>query len=337
MNIEDKILGSLLTAAVGDAMGAITEHQSYRMLNNRYGFVEDILEPDERLIKVGHEKGRVTDDFSVGYYAIQEMIKEKSHITKDIAIKALLNWHSDIRYASQTGPTTRQKLEKLKNGEEEIENKEYFCQNSKVTNGAGMKAGVIGLFNPNNLDTTIDETITLCSITHDNTLSLSAACAISCAVSKALKDDCTIDEIIDAGIYGAKKGYQKSLGVYKDVAGCSIDKRIELAKEIAKKYNDNPIKAMEEIASTISCGLYAYESIPAVFGLIQAANGDPELAIYLAVNAGNDTDTVACMVGYIIGAYAGSGKFKDRYLNLINNANKIELEKTAIEIKGLIR
>lgn len=333
---QDKILGGLLGGAIGDSMGAVTEHTSRRILKERYGFLTEIIEPHERLREHGHVRGLVTDDFSVAYYSAQPMLRNKCHVTRELAIEGLLEWNNDPRYSNCAGPTTIVAINKLKGIEpapSKLDN--VLCINSRVTNGGGMKAGIIGLFNPNDLDRTVDETITLCSLTHDNTLALSAACAISAATSKAFAKNCSYLDLIEAGIYGASEGYKRALGRFRPVAGCNIAKKIALASEIGMAHQDDPKKAMEEIADIVGCGLYAYESIPAAFGYIAATKGNVMETIYLAVNAGDDTDTVACMAGFITGAFCSVKAIDDSYLELIDRVNGFDLRKTALEIDAL--
>ena len=50
------------------------------------------------------------------------------------------------------------------------------------------------------------------------------------------------------------------------------------------------------------------------------------------VNIGNDTDTVATMVGSIVGALHGIEALPSNYLSVINDANQFDLEKLAERI-----
>ncbi len=333
---QEKILGSLFGGAIGDAMGAVTEHHSRRILKERYGFLTEIIEPYPALYNHGHRRGYVTDDFSVALYSAIPMIKHHQHVTTELATEGLLAWNDDPRYSNCAGPTTLVTINRLRGIDPGPQKHDHvLCQNDRVTDGGGMKSGIIGLFNPNNLDQTIDETIVLAGLTHNNTLALSAACAISTAVSKAFAPNCSYLDLIEAGIYGAKEGYERSLGTMRPVAGCSISKRIALAAQIGLDHQDDPRQAMEEIADVIGGGLYAYESIPAAFGFIAATKGDVMNTIYLAVNAGDDTDTVACMAGFIAGAFCGAKAIPDDLKKLINEANGFHLEETALQIDEL--
>ena len=66
----------------------------------------------------------------------------------------------------------------------------------------------------------------------------------------------------------------------------------------------------------IGTGMQVNQSIPTVFAIIYATNGNLNDALYCAIHAGGDTDTIASMVGAILGGlgiykfvvdFAGSG------------------------------
>ena len=59
----------------------------------------------------------------------------------------------------------------------------------------------------------------------------------------------------------------------------------------------------EAFRRTIGCD--SRETVPAVFGLLRLAEGDPRRAIPFGANFGRDTDTIATMVGAICGALGG--------------------------------
>ena len=337
MTRQDKILGGLLGGAIGDAMGAVTEFMSLDMIKEVFGGnVTSFVDLPQHLANKGVVKGMVTDDFSVGYYSAIPLLKKKQRINDELAIEGLLLWNTIPIYAQCAGPTTRVAIAKLK-GEVTQDAPTRLCVNSRVTNGGGMKAGMMGLFNPGDVDKAVEDALTLCMLTHDNTLALSAACAIAAATAKAFDDNVSYLELIQAGIDGAQKGFEwaKERDA-KPVAGCSIIKRIALAAEIGLKYQGDFEGAMRCIADIIGCGLYAYESIPAVFGFIAACKGHPLETIHMAINAGDDTDTVGCMVGYIVGAFGGVNGYPHEYHELIDTANGFDLGKMAAEIDALV-
>jgi poly(ADP-ribose) glycohydrolase ARH3 len=52
--------------------------------------------------------------------------------------------------------------------------------------------------------------------------------------------------------------------------------------------------------------------------------GDPEEAICAAARSGGDTDTVATIVGALSGAYHGASKLPQRWLDEINDKERLE-------------
>ena len=72
-----------------------------------------------------------------------------------------------------------------------------------------------------------------------------------------------------------------------------------------------------------------------MFGILACCGNDPEKAILAAVNIGNDTDTVATMVGSIVGALHGIEALPSHYLSVLNEANKFKLEDLAARILQL--
>ena len=335
-----KLKGGLYGAAIGDSMGAITEHHSIPILRKIYpSLVDTFLEPYELLKSRGHIKGMVTDDFSVGYYSLlAQLNKGERHISSQTALEGLMHWNSIPQYARSAGPTTKVAIQKAKGEYVCVDTASGpVCDNSRVTNGGGMKAGIMGLLNPGDIDSAIDDAITLCAITHDNTIALSSACAIAAATAGAFRNRASYVSVLQDGIYGAEEGLRRAGKIALPVAGGNIAKKISLAVKIGLECQDDDMDlAISRIADIVGCGLYAYESIPAVFGFIAASRGEYMKSIVMAINAGDDTDTVACMLGYITGSLCSVHGIPVAYQELINTVNGFDLDQTAQEIENLL-
>ena len=96
--------------------------------------------------------------------------------------------------------------------------------------------------------------------------------------------------------------------------------------------------ALDVEAGTLACLLYtsAAEAVPASFGLLAAAKGDTMEAIYAGVNIGNDTDTIATMVGGILGALNGIGSLPKEYVEVLETKNNMDLRGMAGRIRGMV-
>lgn len=335
---QSKILGGLLAAAVGDAMGAATEIRSTEMIKERFGgYVKDIVQAPEDTWAHWSTAGMVTDDFSVSYFSAEEFLANGGVISEEAAAKAVIRWSEHPLYGQCAGPTTRAAIAKLKGlPVPPSKHDRLLCVNSRASNGAPMKVGCVGLFNAGDVDKAIDDAIVMCKVTHDNTIALSSAAAIAAATARAMDARVSYFEVIQAGIYGAVEGFKRAEKVARPVAGASVEKRIYHAVDLGLRYQGDFDKAMTIISREIGGGLPANEAVPATFGYIAATAGNVMDTIHMAVNAGDDTDTVACMAGYIVGALQSVEKIPARYLELIERMNGFELTKMALSIDALL-
>ncbi len=334
--MNNKYLGCLLGAAIGDAMGAATEMRTRAQILEKFGYVNTFIQAPDDTFARGCEIGCVTDDFSIAHDTVQMILKHQGRIDYAVAREALINWgRIDNYYLKFAGPTTKIAVRKLL-GEVVPENHGFkLCNdNGKATNGAAMKMSPIALFSHGDYDKAIQDACMISSVSHNNDISISGACAIAAATACALKNDVTIEDIIQAGLYGASEGERLGRIQGDTLAGPSVKRRIELAVELGKQ--DKPlVEIMDDISDIVGTGLAAAEAVPAVFGIIVACKGDPILSITTAVNIGNDTDTIATMVGGILGAMHGSDAFPKEYLELINKVNHYNLLEMAKQIEAL--
>lgn len=333
MSVNDKLLGSIYGAALGDAMGALTETRSAEMIKEDFGgFVETLFLPPKDCFAHGMPLGTVTDDFSLAYFTGVELVKCRGKVDEKAAKSAVLEWAKHPEFFRFAGPTTQAAVLEME-GEESINAKAYLaCDNSKATNGAGMKIFCVGLINPGNTDKAIEDAVTICMPTHSNNTAISGACAIAAAVSKAMEEKACLKDVIEAGMYGAAKGFQLGTEKGKRLAVPSVEKRIRLAVEIAER-NAGWEETMLELRDVIGAGLMAAEAIPCVFGILAANPQDAFGAVKMGVNIGDDTDTVATMVGAIAGALYGMSNLPADYLKLISETNGLDIEGLAQKIK----
>ena len=335
MDYKDRFTASLLAAAVGDAMGAATETFTQDMIRERFGGpVHDILTPGDDVFAHGFPRGSVTDDFSLAYSTAQAIIKHNGRVDEETAADALLSW-AETPYYSMAGPTTRAAVNRLK-GEETTSFYDFLSvDNSKASNGGAMKIAPVGLNSFGDTNKAIVDAIMLCLPTHNNSTALAAACAVSCAISAALKDNATVDDMIRFGCLGAEAGEEFGIKTGVALACPSVRKRIMLAVSIAEKHKGNMDETMRELADIIGCGLAAAEAVPTAFGILKACEGRTMEGIYAGVNIGNDTDTIATIVGAMCGALNGTEPGLMKYLPLIDEVNGFDIEKTAAAMAEL--
>ena len=79
--MNKKILGCLLGAAVGDAMGSATETKSTRQIEKVFGGrVTTFCEPPMDTLARGRKAGQITDAFSIPYILTKHYFRKRERL-----------------------------------------------------------------------------------------------------------------------------------------------------------------------------------------------------------------------------------------------------------------
>lgn len=336
--LYEKILGSLAGSAIGDAMGAATEVQTEMEIAKRFGKrVTDFEEPPaEHPHSGGRKAGQITDDSSLTFAFAKAFVANKGVMTVELAAQTMVEWSKSEYYPRFAGPATIEAVKRLQNGEDPfVVGRHGEISLRGVTNGAAMKISPAGLMNPGDFDAAVRDAVTICIPTHGTQLAMSGACAIACAVAEAVSDSATVYSVLDAGLRGAIEGERIGERKARIAAGASVIERTKLAYQIVLG-EDNKDEACRKIGKIVGSGLPASEAVPAALGIFMAMNGDPMKCIEWGVNIGDDTDTVACIVGALSGAYAGCTRISKDLFKQVQAINHLDLEKLANEMMNVI-
>lgn len=333
--MNSKYLGCLIGAAAGDALGAPTETRNPERIASFFGGpVRTFLAPPNDVFARGNFPAQVTDDFSLAYVTLLTLLDAKK-VTTETAIQSLINWASPpYNHLHLAGPTTIATIQRLQGHQETPLDFVVASDNAKATNGLAMKIAPLALLSHGDITTALEITTTIGMVSHHNQIAIAAGCAVAAATATALQDSSTLNDVLSAALEGSLEGERLALRQGADhLAGSSVHRRIQHALSIAKSAT-NKDQGVQDIIDLIGTGILAYESVPAAFGLIQLYHDEPLEALFAAVNIGNDTDTIATIVGGILGALHGQELFPDDYLPLLDNANHYKLEEIAKRIQS---
>ena len=321
--LSEKIAGCLIGAAYGDALGAPTENRTREQIFEKWGYVDQLHDAPADVYARGNKAGQVTDDFSMAYVAIQEILRSDCRVNRKVAEGALIEWSKNERFFEQfVGPTSRKFINRLKGIESESSGFEPVNDNMRASNGGAMKIGPVACFGKGDMEKTIDIAKVICMPTHGNRISMSAACAVAAAVCGALNGKDLFGIFKDA-MSGAERG--EAIGAAGNtVAGPSFPKRLRFAIELGMNAKDLS-EAMDVLRSYFDCSGMAADSVPVSFGLMAAAKGDVMAAVQAAANIGNDTDTMATIVGAVLGAKNGVHAFPEELVRKLDEANGYDL------------
>lgn len=332
----DKILGSFIGAAAGDALGAITETYSIDKINEVYGGpIREFRKPPMDNNAQTNECGQVTDDFSIAYYFLKEIAKE-GRITKKIVEDALIEWYQPgVYYNKFAGPTTRASIETLMGNPPKLMPGTVVLHTNRATNGASMKVFPCGVIHPGDPDGAIDDAVISCMPTHDNDIAISGAAAVAAAVSVAMTENATLRDIIQAGLYGAEEGEKRGAKASRCIAGANVLRRMNLAIELVMRARTKE-QGLRDLSEVVGSGLQISEAVPTAFGVLLLYGGDPMESLFGGVNVGNDTDSIATVVGAITGAWYGWKVYPEHYLPLLDKANQFDLAQLAHDVENAV-
>lgn len=347
-----KAAGCLAGLALGDAMGMPVEFMTPAQIAAAYGRIEGLVASPAWHPHVALPAGSITDDTGqalalASVYRSSELGLSKveggalskvegTRMTAGAAGRALLAWadrseSSAMRHwtAEQIdmvmGPSTRQALEAMRSGVNPRES-----GRAGKTNGGAMRIAPVAVVRsaPSKRPVLMEEVVEACLPTHGTTLAISGAAAVAFAVAEAMQPAPTLDTIVESAMEGAVRG--------RNVQAAwawtpPIEKRIRFAVDLVLGASSEAL-ALEALFDLVGVDMPVAESVPAVFGLVALAGGDPMLAIRYAVNLGGDADTIASMAGAICGAWRGLGALDAGLLAEVERVNHLDIFKVARDL-----
>lgn len=290
----------MLGAAIGDAIGKQNEGMQRKdILKN--GFINDYGKalagcPGEKL-----RAGQYTDDTEQMILLAESLIERNGFDAGDFA-ERMAQWGADaladpVR-KSLVGPSSSAAVVRLNSGIS------WKNSGSSIPScGSSMRAAPIGLFYCD-LDE-VEEKAALSSIpTHNSSGAIAGAVAVAVGVRCAL-DGMERVEIIKESCVRASK-YDDGMG---EKMGHAFDLRDEDADKVFAKLGTSYL-ADETVSSVLYCFSRFFD--------------EPEKAIIEAVNAGGDTDSIACITGALCGARHGIDAFPERWIKGLENRDIVE-------------
>lgn len=300
MDMKSKYTGCMLGAAIGDALGKQNEGLGRNEIRDR-GYITDYGKaprgsPGEKL-----GAGQYTDDTEQMLVLAQSLIRCKGFNADDFA-RRIAKWGADAlknpARKSLLGPSSSSAVAKLNAGIH------WKDSGSNIPScGSAMRVAPVGLFY-HELEK-VEANAALSSIpTHSSNAAISGAVAVAIGVRCALDGmDCA--EIIKKTSARASK-YDSNLG-----------EKIELA---FKERDNNP----EDVFAELGTSYLVYETVPCAFYCFSRHFESAERATIEAVNAGGDTDSIACITGAMVGALHGVNSLPERWINGLENKDDIE-------------
>jgi ADP-ribosylglycohydrolase len=312
-DLSDRARGALVGLAVGDALGMPTQMLSRARIRALIGELRGFVPaPAENEISSRTPAGRVTDDTDQAVILGELLVEGEGRVPADEFARRLLAWQEKmvrVGSADLLGPSTRRALEAFQRGVPAEETGRWGD-----TNGAAMRVTPIGIAVPcAPLDRLVDVVADTNRVTHDTAVANAGAAAVAAAVSAGI-DGADVEEATAAAIEAARLGARR--GHY--VAGADVAARISWARDLVRDPAGDPL---DRVYTLVGTGVATQEAVPAAFAVASLHPTDPWAGCLAAAGLGGDSDTVAAMVGAVLGACTGLSAFPDDAVAALGAAN----------------
>ncbi|MGB9592527.1 MAG: ADP-ribosylglycohydrolase family protein [Anaerolineae bacterium] len=327
----DKIHGSMLAAAIGDAMGGPVEGLSYQQIQARYGVVEGPLpyeRPPDYHAHFAQTPGSVTDDSRLRHLLCQAILDRADLPSRGDLAKACVHAYEQAQSDLERGFLEEYALAALY-GEEKL------VWGGQPTNGFIMANSPLGLICACDPEAAFALSYQVDFIS-DGYAKYSAAIAAA-AVAAAMAPGTDVVTVIDAALAAAQAHRTEGLLTrqwhwYEHVFQVN-ERLVRTAVDVALRHRDVlAVRAEYYRALEVSpLGSEAAQTLAVALGMLVAADGDLRQALIGCVNYGRDNDSYASVAGAIAGALHGTKAVPVEWKEAIEQANpELRLRDTSL-------
>ncbi len=295
--LVEKFTGCILGAAIGDALGMPNEDLTLEERDLYYGGeIRDFVDPHKNTPCRFLKAGQYTDDTQL-MLATSEALIESKGFDPDSMKRKLIQWLDMKDESRYRGEATKQGIENLKKG---IPWQEAGID--KAGCGSATRAIPFGLYYYSNIDEAIKYARLSSCGTHKNNIAKDSAACVAAVISNLTKG-----RIVQLDYLKQISETIEVKNKLDDVERCLSNSR-------------NIEQGIEEIGNSS----IAHEVVGLALFIFWSNTSDFESAVRAGANAvakgkKGDTDSIACLVGAMSGAYNGIGAIPKKWLNRIEN------------------
>ncbi|MFC9732096.1 ADP-ribosylglycohydrolase family protein [Streptomyces roseolus] len=346
--LDDRITGSLLGAAVGDALGGPVEGYTPEQIAERHGGrVTGIVGPwngddwrTARPIAPYHKgDGHVTDDTLMTHALVRVYARVRDHLdayaVADHLVPELMGtpvWIPELE--AEALP-----LQRIFLAEKWLVARLHYGHNDPreagtgniVNCGAAMYMAPVGLVNAADPHGAYAEAIDVAGA-HQSSYGREAAGVFAAAVAAACLPGATPRAVVDTALALAKDGTRAAIEAVAEVADRHRDFEsalVPLRRAVAPYDSVGPDYRAPGLGARRPSRLHSIEELPIALGMLLVGEGDYRRTVLGAVNYGRDCDSIATMAGAIAGALHGEEAVPAEWAKRVAEASRLDLHAPA--------
>lgn len=324
-------LGAFYGLALGDALGMPTQSLSREQILQRFGAIRTLEDagPDQP-IAANMPGGSITDDTEQAILVGRLLVQGKGRIAPATLARTLIEWEAVMQAKGSQdllGPSTKRAIEMILAGHSVEEAGRYG-----TTNGAAMRITPVGIAaNVAVPEDFILAVVQACQVTHNTSLGIASAAAVAAVVSAGI-NGAALSEALPLGMQIARQA--ETHGHW--VAGASIAARLEWASTLTVDRDKERFARM--LYELVGTSVASQESVVVCFALArQVALGQLQAfeALCMAASLGGDTDTIAAILGAMLGACLGLDVWPAALIGQVQQVNQLDLQPLVKELLAL--
>ncbi|WP_110950096.1 ADP-ribosylglycohydrolase family protein [Pseudomonas bohemica] len=331
IDILDRAMAAFYGLALGDALGMPTQSLSREQIEQRFDRITTLTAADaDQPIAPNMPAGSITDDTEQAVLVAELLVAGGGLIQPSDLAQSLIDWEAVMQAKGSQdllGPSTKRAIEMILAGHTPEEAGRFG-----TTNGAAMRITPVGIAaNVLNEQQFIESVMQACQVTHNTTLGISSAAAVAAVVSAGL-NGVNLSDALDIGARIAVRAERHGHWI----AGARISARIVWAKQLCAGVSNERLPDL--IYDVIGTSVASQESVIAAFALAhQVASGQLSAfdALCMAASLGGDTDTIAAILGAMLGASQGMSVWPVELIEQIQTVNSLELSPLVEQLLSL--
>lgn len=321
IDTRDRALAAFYGLALGDALGMPTQSLSREQIKQRYGRITKLTGAEaDQPIAPNMPAGSITDDTEQAVLVAELLIAGAGIIQPSDLAQSLIDWEAVMQARGSQdllGPSTKRAIEMILAGHSPDEAGRYG-----TTNGAAMRITPVGIAaDVRDERCFVESVVQACQVTHNTTLGISSAAAVAAVVSAGI-NGVSLSHALEIGARIALRAEQHGYWI----AGARISARIVWARTLCAGVSNEQLPDL--IYDVIGTSVASQESVIAAFALAhQVACGQLSSfdALCMAASLGGDTDTIAAILGAMLGASQGMAVWPVEAIAQLRAVNRLEL------------